>query len=266
MEKSNTSWIISLLLLTGLVAAAYLYFRTLPEPPGPPLEESTETRATESESRSPRYPVPPVPSPRSGELVPLPALDDSDAYFRLGLTEVFGRAVDDVLVDSGLIDRFVATVDNLPRRHVAEQIRPLRPVPGSFQAETLDQGKHHAIRPDNYLRYEPLVASLTAADIDDVVDMYRRFYPLLQEAYIRLGYPDGYFNDRVIEVIDHLLETPEPVQAIVLTRPNVLYEFADPALEALSSGQKVLLRTGGENAAQIRQFLTTLRARLDSFD
>ena len=39
--------------------------------------------------------------------------------------------------------------------------------------------------------------------------VYERLYPLFQQAYEDLGYPGKYFNDRLVEVIDHLLQTPE---------------------------------------------------------
>jgi hypothetical protein len=82
---------------------------------------------------------------------------------------------------------------------------------------------------------------------------------LFQDAYVALGYPDGYFNDRLVEVIDHLLETPEVNDPIELVRPHVLYEYSDPNLEALSSGQKLLLRMGSDNAARIKGTLRELR-------
>jgi hypothetical protein len=97
-----------------------------------------------------------------------------------------------------------------------------------------------------------------------MVELYKRFYPLFQEAYIDLGYPQRYFNDRVIEVIDHLVETPEIEETIVLIRPHVLYEFADPNLEKLSSGQKILIRMGNENALKAKKFLGELRTLLIS--
>jgi hypothetical protein len=116
--------------------------------------------------------------------------------------------------------------------------------------------------PDNYQRYDALVAMLSDADVDSVVAMYRRFYPLFQESYERLGYPDAYFNDRLIEVIDHLLATPERQGPVKLVRPHVLYRFADPGLEALSSGEKLLLRMGNEHALQVKQVLREFRSHL----
>jgi hypothetical protein len=79
-----------------------------------------------------------------------------------------------------------------------------------------------------------------------------------------LGYPNGYFNDRLVEVIDNLLATPESKGPIELVRPNVMYVYADPALEARSAGQKLLIRMGPENAKAIKAKLSELRAVIAS--
>jgi hypothetical protein len=74
-----------------------------------------------------------------------------------------------------------------------------------------------------------------------------------------LGYPDGYFNDRLVEVIDHLLATPDVTAPIQLKRPSVNFEYVDPELENLSSGQKLLVRMGSANAAIVKGKLRELR-------
>ena len=76
------------------------------------------------------------------------------------------------------------------------------------------------------------------ADAAQVASVYKHFYPLFQQAYVDLGYPDGYFNDRLVEVIDHLLATPEVAGPIKLTQPGVFYQYADPSIEERSAGQK----------------------------
>ena len=77
-----------------------------------------------------------------------------------------------------------------------------------------------------------------------------------------LGYPNGYFNDRLVEAIDSLLATPQLTGPIDLVRPNVMYEFADPALKARPAGQKLMIRLGPDNATEIKAKLTELRAAL----
>jgi hypothetical protein len=116
------------------------------------------------------------------------------------------------------------------------------------------------LNPQNFARYQPMVAVIGKLDMRQLAAVYIRFYPLFQQAYQDLGYPNGYFNDRLVQVIDILLATPQPTGPIALVRPNVMYVFADPALEARPAGQKLLIRMGPDNAAVIKTKLGELRA------
>ncbi len=118
------------------------------------------------------------------------------------------------------------------------------------------------IAPANYRRYTPLVKMLAALDTQQVVAVYKRLYPLFQEAYQGLGYPNAYFNDRLIAVIDHLLTTPPVSGPVYLIQPKALYLYADPAMEELSAGRKILIRSGPENATQIKAILHEYRKEL----
>jgi len=126
---------------------------------------------------------------------------------------------------------------------------------------------------DNALRYTPFVLLVETVDLGRAVDLYVRMYPLLQRAYEELGYPGRYFNDRVIEVIDQLLATPDAAYPtrVQLTevkgpipsqRPWVRYEFADPALESLTAGQKILIRVGAVNERRLKNRLAEIRQEL----
>ena len=105
-----------------------------------------------------------------------------------------------------------------------------------------------------------LVALLAKADAAMLADTYRRFYPLLQQAYQDLGYPDRYFNDRLVEAMDDMLRAPEPAGPVILVQPKVLYQYEDAGLERLSSGQKLLLRMGPAHARAVKSKLRELRA------
>ena len=165
-----------------------------------------------------------------------------------------------MFVPDDLVRRLVATVDNLPRQKVAAVLNPAKPPAGAFLVAGDDE--QPVLAASNFARYAPWVELVDSLDPDATVVLYRRLYPQFQAAYESLGNPDGYFNDRVIEVIDHLLATPEPPETIALARPNVLYEFADPALEAESAGRKLLLRMGPGNAARVRMKLRDIRDRI----
>jgi hypothetical protein len=84
---------------------------------------------------------------------------------------------------------------------------------------------------------------MEAVEAKKLVAAYVYFYPLFQNAYRELGYPTGYFNDRLVEAIDNLLAAPD-VPAPKLVQPKVLYQFADSGLEARSAGQKIMMRKG----------------------
>jgi hypothetical protein len=269
MEDDSRHWLIGIAVAVLVAALAWFFWsqRSSPAPDEPVA--STNPAIENAEPDGPRFPLPPADDTATSSnrtLIPLPPLDDSDQYFAMQLTDLFGSQLEKMLADEALIEKFVATVDNLPRHKIAERIRPIKSAPGAFIVDSDDAGETYELSPENYERYEYFVNLFTNADTATLLDTYRRFYPLLQEAYVNLGYPDGYFNDRLVEVIDDLLDTPLVDGPIELKRPHVMYEYADPKLEALSSGQKLLLRTGPDQSQAIRNKLTEMRALLVQTD
>jgi hypothetical protein len=74
----------------------------------------------------------------------------------------------------------------------------------------------------------------------------------------------------MVAVVDHLLATPEPAGPLALrlpevqgpvqpARPWVMYEYADPVLQRLSAGQKLLLRLSDGQRARVKQLLARWR-------
>ena len=140
------------------------------------------------------------------------------------------------------------------------KVRSLQPVHGAFEA--VRDGDAITIAAGNSARYTPYVQALEKVDTKQLAGVYLRFYPLFQQAYEELGYPKAYFNDRLVAVIDHLLATPEVAGPLRLKQPKVLYEFDDPQLEALSAGQKAMLRMGPDNARRVKAKLRALRTEI----
>lgn len=192
--------------------------------------------------------------------------------FQSELIRLFGRkSVLSMFQLDDFARRVAATVDNLGRQHAPPRLWPLVPAEGRFLTE--HQGDSEIISADNGLRYTPHVLLIETVDLHQVVAAYLQLYPLFQQAYEELGYPGRYFNDRVVAVLDQLLATPDiegPIRMQLPTirgplqpqRPWVLYEFADPALQSLSAGQKLLLRTGPVNARRLKARLAELRRLL----
>ena len=262
MDDTEIKWLIALLVAAAAAALAWFLWDNAATPPQPATVPQ-QAPVAETGPAEPLHPVEPLSiTPGEGELVELPPLAESDSYFALALVDLFGPDIEPLLADEALIDKTVATVDNLTRGRVAEKIRPLGRLPGNFVVTAAGDTGPFYLSPENYSRYDVLVNMLSGADLDELVATYRRFYPLLQEAFTQLGYPDGYFNDRVVAVIDHLLATPQPAEPIRLLQPHVLYEFADPQLEALSGGQKLLIRMGPDHISRVKAVLTEVRTRI----
>jgi hypothetical protein len=151
-------------------------------------------------------------------------------------------------------------VDNLPREKAALRLMPVRPAAGRILLD--GEGETRSIAASNAARYRPYVALAESVDSAKLVEAYVRLYPLFQQAYRELGYPEGYFNDRLVQVIDHLLEAPEIKGPVSVVQRKVLYEYADPELERRSAGHKILIRVGPENAARLKAKLRELRSEL----
>ena len=253
--------------LLGVIASAlalYLFSggreqteRTLPIPPpvrqAPPVAQAPQ-------------PVPPEesasqPAPQAAGEPPLPALDDSDEAVTAALEALFApRDIAGLLRPGQILRKAVITVDNLPDRRLPVKYLPLRPPQGPFRVRRA--GGRIFLDPANQARYAPYVALLEAVDVDAARDFLRRFGPLLQSAYEELGYPEARFEDRLLAVIDQLLDTPEVRGPIELVQPSVFYKYADPELESLAWGQRLLLRMGPDNARAVKDWLRRFRAAL----
>jgi hypothetical protein len=208
-----------------------------------------------------------VPAEAAADAAAAPV--DPDALASTGLAEVFGSELTPWLIPDQLMRRLVATTDNLARNTRSESLRPLRAPPGALVVErsVVDAtvgAETITLAPANAARYDAAVALLARTDMQAAANVYRRMYPQLQRSWEQLGYPDRYFNDRVVEVIDHLLATPEPAGPLLLEQPKVLYRFADAEMEARSAGQKLLLRMGVEHARTVKAKLAEFRALIVS--
>jgi hypothetical protein len=245
----------------GLAVYAYYGQR---EPVAPATEPIERVNVPEPIGEPPRRPAASmIPAPEPDPAVTLPPLEESDEAVQGWLAERFGReTIDSLLKPERIVRQFVVTVDNLPSPEVALRQRPVEAPGGELLTSGLAEDGTLAIAPENYERYAPMVAAVEKIDPAELVATYRHMYPLLQQAYEDLGYPDRPFNSRLVEVVDHLLATPEIDQPVKLVQPKVMYEFADKELEDLSAGQKTLLRMGPENAAIVKAKLRELRAEL----
>lgn len=242
-------------ILAGLAA----FFLLQPAPPEP---EPVQVEAP------PPSPPPPPPKPEVRQVIeappappPLPALADSDSLMLDALAELVGnKTLMQVFRTERIIRNIVATVDNLPRKRAPMRVMPVERAPGQFL--TAGTEDNPTISPRNAARYSPYVKVAQVVDAKKLVGLYIRLYPLFQQAYEELGYPQLYFNDRLIVALDNLLAAPNIKEPVRLVRPGVYYQFADPGLEERSIGQRILMRIGSGNEAVLKDKLREIREEL----
>jgi len=254
-----------LVIILALIVAGVLVWRRThaPEVVGaPPQAAAPPAAAPAPADTAPKYPIEAASTAPPAPAETLPAVADSDAVLQDAMAAVFsGVSLDRVFHLQAIVPRFVATIDNLPRQTVALSKMPVKPIGGSVETTTTTDGQT-LLRADNAERYTPYLRLMEQASTQKLVQTYVHFYPLFQKAYQDLGYPKGYFNDRLIEVIDHLLAAPDVPAPIALTQPKVLFEFADPSLEQLSAGQKIMIRIGPVNESRVKAKLADIRHAL----
>lgn len=274
----NRTVLAGVVVLAAAAGGLYVWLQPPPPPQTSVPESAPGETFREAAPPSPQYPVPeppadadaavpdaqetePAPPAAEPAPPPLPELGESDRLASQAVQEIFTVPEPLALFSlDGLIRRLVVTVDNLPRTKLPARRLAVATAPGRFQVSGGED--EFVIKPENHRRYRSHVSLLESLDIETFSRLYIRYYPLFQAAYVELGYPDAYFNDRLVAVIDHLLATPEVREPIRLIRPHVLYQYADPELEALSAGQKALIRMGPDNAARVKAKLREIRARL----
>ena len=201
--KKSTLAVSGGLLIAAIVVAVWLWRRETAAPPALPSRQPAAASAPALErpvasAPAVQYPIEPPNAQAAGEPQDIES----------ALADVFGRkSVLALFQVDGFANRLVATVDNLGRERAPARLWPLNPAPGRFTVDK--RGAVTVVGADNGLRYTPYVLLAESADIRQLVALYVRLYPQLQQAYEELGYPGRYFNDRLVEVIDQLLATPD---------------------------------------------------------
>lgn len=281
MNKVVIAAVLVILLLLG--GFAWYFYGQGPEP-APVVVETTEPAvpppAEPEEQPAPEPPAfqpverKPVVDQELAEL-PLPPLAESDGHVAQTLGTVVGEAaVMQYFSTEDLVARTAATVDALGSRQVPGNIQSMpgpadtfavveNPNPREWVTNEMgDPIPQYLSDPSGYRRYVNYVEMLEAVDTPTFISLYESNYPLFQEAWRQLGYSDGDFNSRLVEVIDELLATPDVEEPYELMKPEAVYMFVNEDLEALSAGQKIMLRMGSENAARVKSKLSEIRQAL----
>jgi hypothetical protein len=258
-----------LLLIFLFAAGSWYFFMKTPDPVHevPPPQIAPVLRATqqqpEPQPETEQVYTMPEQEPEPEPVIPaepLPELSESDLDLTGDLVDIVGAgSLAEYLVMDQVISRAVASIDSLTSRQVPVHINPVKPADDKFMANA--QGDSLIMSAENFSRYDGYVTLLQSVDSDQLTAVYRRYSPLFQQAWEENG-GQGLFDERLLEVIDDLLEAPDVPGPVYLTKPEAVYLFEDPDLEAMTAGQKILVRMGSVNAEVVKEKLTQIKAEL----
>ncbi|HVI54225.1 MAG TPA: DUF3014 domain-containing protein [Luteibacter sp.] len=258
-QSTGSKWVAGLLVVAILVVVGIFVYREKQARDAlnaPAFSSSPAASASSTSVRDTPLVQHPI-GPASGSTAALPPLDQSDDDVLAGLMALTSDgALKSLLRPEAIVSRMVSTIDALPKQSVGMNVVPLHTPTGRFQVVS-DDGNFVASK-KNAERYATYMYVADRMNTKAAAAWYKRNYPLFQQAYRDLG-TDGYFNDRLIEVIDHLLAAPEPKGNQQLLPEKVGYVYANQGLEQLSVGQKFMIRVGPENEQKLKLKLRALR-------
>ena len=263
------------ILLIVILAIVFWPSEDEPEPAITPEAEVTEPEITEPQEPEvfePAQPAPTVELEEKDEVEPLPEsvesapepLNTSDPAVKASLIESSSAdeaTVNRMLVNEGLIQRFVVSVTNLANDEMAPNHQLLTPPEQNFRVYS--QASKQWIDAASYKRYTPYVDMLESFDNDALLNIYGIYKGDIQAKFSEIGNPDEDFNQVLLEAIDQLLDTPEVPVPVEVYSDSVAYKYADERLENLNEPQKQLLRTGPDNMSRIKAKLRELKVLVE---
>ncbi len=240
-----------LLIAGALLVTLLVYWRFFHRVTENPVE-SPELALRPSTPPPPAAVAPPPPEP-----VELPLLEESDPFIRGAVATLSARPeLVRWLATDSLVERFVATVDNVARGESPRKHLGFLAPKGRFEVAEAE-GEVRA-NPATYDRYDLLTQVILSLDTEGVAETYAQILPLLDEGYQRLGYPAGAFENVLAQAFQRLNRVAVAPDAPALEPRLKSYHFADPELEALGEAEKHLLRLGPENGRQVQLKLRQL--------
>ena len=222
-------------------------FETKPAPPPLELEEPDE--------------VPPMPEPVEPDPEPLDVSDPAIKSSLLDISTATDDSVNRMIVNEGLLQRFVVSVTNLANDEMAPNHQLLTPPEQTFRVYS--QAGKQWIDAASYKRYTPYVNMLESFESEALLGMYDIYKGDIQDKYAEIGDSNKNFNEVVLDAIDQLLDTPEVPVPVEVYTDSVTYKYTDPRLENLNEPQKQLLRTGPDNMRRIKAKLREIKVLLE---
>lgn len=185
----------------------------------------------------------------------LPPLNQSDEFVRerlaaLGAPARWGEQEE-------LVRRFSVLLENASRGEYPRRQLQAFPLAAPFGITERD-GRFY-VDPVNYARYEGLLGALEAIDPVAAGRLLAFLEPLIDASLAELG-TGATLRPLLAAGLRVVLDTPIVTEPAELIRPNVLYKYADPALENEPPLARLLMRSGPSNVLRAQGWARRLAA------
>ncbi len=265
MPQRSLYLVVALVIVTGAAYLAFDAWSPAPPPPAPtqpPQPPAPDTPAPLPQPVvQPAIPelVPAAPARAQPPVAPLPPLAQSDDEVRAKL--LAEGMPPPWLAREGLLQRAATVLVNVSNGTLPQRQLAFLAPPEPFKV--VKEGERFFVDPAGYARYTPLMDTLEGIPPERFAAFIRRYEPLLDEALAQLGERDTVAQFLEGSSARVLARTPV-VGRVELVRPNVLYQYADPALEAASELDKQLLRVGPDNLRRLQRYVQRLQEAWDA--
>jgi len=232
------------LLVALVVVGALIYFLRSKDEAEPVAEPAVEQAAQTEAAQE-------VEDETALDIGEVPALAESDPWLRRIVQELSSNPeIASWLLTDELARTSVVVIDNIAEgRAPSSHLEFLAPEEG-FQVRQ-DDGKT-VIDAENYSRYDGIIAVIESIDTEGAGELYRAMEPMLQQAYVELGYPGQSFEVTLTRAVQRLLAVPVIEGPIELEAGVSSYKFRDQKLEQLSPAAKQFLRLGPDNLKRLQ--------------
>jgi hypothetical protein len=268
-QRDKSRPVLFIIIAVAVIAGAVYWFllRGKPEPevaalpPPAAVEVAEPEESAEAVDSEPATPPAEEPPPAPLPPVKLPPLDRSDADVISFLLEASEGSFQQWLIQEHLIRKFVRAVNALEEGKLVSQYRPFNDPEIPFKASN-NSGETWQVDVTNFERYTPYLASLEKVGPERLVQIYERYYPLLEQAYEELGVKKGDFRQVTKRALTRITKAPMPPQDAALSRPSVTYRFSAADLEQRAPVEKLLFRMGPENAQRLKKIAEELLTKM----
>tara|TARA_B100001094_G_C18194716_1_gene809885 strand:- start:7747 stop:8538 length:792 start_codon:yes stop_codon:yes gene_type:complete len=262
MDKySKNKFALSALTCLGLALLVILFslFYETQQPVPNDLNAPTYPLKTSVNLPEPQYK--PAPQVDITELPHIP-LSQSDSYITSLIFNISnGMNLSPYLNRDNFIRRLVNFIDHIAQGQLHHSTSPTLRPQEKFKPHTID-GKLY-LDPENFHRYDFYAHALANINLKNLSQIYTMVQPLLNEAFIELGYQENQFHSTLLKAIDEIMKAPVIHQPIVVKHEQENYKFVQPELESLSPIQKLMIRMGPENTTRIQESLKEMSTYLE---